>query len=204
MENKEKFAEYYQRKMVSGGYDNQREGTEYRRKKRLLELINKSPNDKLLEIGCSSGFLTQHLGECIAIDTNADMLRLSKEKNPFAKYAVMDMFNMNFPKNSFDKIATMRVWTHLNKDELIKILKKAKEILNEKGCLIFDIEDRNHLRKIINFVYKKIFRITGYKVYQYSPKEIKQILNKIGFKIIDTRKLKHKIGYQNIYKAVKV
>lgn len=208
--NVEKFKEYYLQKQVYSTYDKQREGSLYRKKKRqkelniFLELINKQPKDNILEIGCSSGFLTMHLGKCTAIDTNAAMLKLAKKKNPLAKYFVMDMFKMTFLPNSFDKIVTMRVWTHLNKKNLQRILKKTHKLLKENGSLIFDIEDKNILRQFIRFFYKRLFKITGYKVYQYSYKEIKELLEKNDFEIVEHRVLKHKIGRQIIYKAIKI
>jgi len=60
-----KFTDYYRKQKVTGTYDKQREGTAYRRKKRSLELkhflemLNKKNNERVLELGCSSGFLTK-------------------------------------------------------------------------------------------------------------------------------------------------
>jgi len=52
-----KFSEYYKRKDVTSTYESQREGSDYRKHKRyielgvILEFLDKKPKDKLLEIG---------------------------------------------------------------------------------------------------------------------------------------------------------
>src|SRR3989338_3266045 len=118
-EDAKKFTEYYRQKEVTGGYDNQREATEYRRRKRALELryfldlIDKKEGEKVLELGCSSGFLTKYLGKVTTIDTSQGMLEVTRKKNPQATCIATDMFELPFKNNSFDKVVTMRVWNHL-------------------------------------------------------------------------------------------
>ena len=202
-----RFTEYYRQKRVTGTYDKQREGTEYRRRKRALELkhfldlIDKKPNERVLELGCSSGFLTKYLGKVTAIDTSEDMLKITNSKNPSAKCIHADMFEMPFKNKSFDKVVTMRVWNHLNEDDLRKAIKEAKRVLKNKGYLIFDIEEKSALRRIASVIYKAIFNPTGYKIYQYSVPEVKKILNEEGFKIVEGKSLKHRIGRQVTLKA---
>ena len=206
----EEFKEYYKKEGVTKTYDSQREATEYRREKRkkeldlFLKLLDKNVKDKVLELGCSSGFLTEHLGPVTAIDTSTEMLKLTKGKNPQAEVLESDMFKLPFEKNSFDKIITMRVWNHLNEKDLRLAIKESKRVLKSNGDLIFDIEEKNILRRFINFFYKRIFNITGFKIYQYSLKEIEKILMDEGFIKIDYKELKHHIGRQLILKSKKM
>src|SRR3989344_376078 len=198
----QKFSDYYRKEHVTGSYDKQREGTEYRRRKRALELkyfldlIDKKENEKILELGCSSGFLTKYLGKVTAIDTSEGMLKITKKKNPSAKCIHADMFDMPFKNNSFDKVVTMRVWNHLNEEDLRKAIRETKRVLKSKGYLIFDMEEKSSLRTMMGFFYQKMFKITGYKIYQYSTNEIRRILSEEGFKIVEGRILKHKVGRQ--------
>ena len=203
----EKFSEYYKKKKVTGTYDLQREGTEYRRKKRelelkyFLELIDKKEGEKVLELGCSSGFLTEHLGEVTAIDTSKDMLTIAYNRNSQAKCIYGDMFKIPFNKNYFDKVVTMRVWNHLNKEDLIRAIKESKRVLKEGGHLIFDFEDKSFLRRFAGFFYQLIFKTTGYKIYQYSRKEIEYLLETEGFTIERMEFLKHRVGRQIILRS---
>ena len=198
---------YYQKKIVTDTYDAQREGNAYRVKKRalelkfFLELIDKQPSDDVLELGCSSGFLTKHLGKVIAIDTSEDMLKIAHAKNKLAKCIPGDMFNLQFKDKSFNKITTMRVWVHLNEEDLRRAIKEAKKVLKDRGELIFDIEEKNRLRRFVAFWYQKITRITGFEIHQYSLNEINKILTSEGFKIEDLRYLEHRVGRQIILRA---
>ena len=202
----EEFTKYYQQKKVTSTYDKQRESNLYRKKKRqselkhFLDLIDKKNNEKVLELGCSSGFLTEHLGEVTAIDTSEGMLETAHSKNPKAKCIYGDMFELPFKNNFFDKIVTMRVWNHLNKEDLRRAISESKRVLKIGGYLIFDIEEKNLLRKMVAVIYQAITRITGFRIYQYSLEEINRILNQEGFKIENIKFLKHKIGRQIILK----
>ena len=205
--NAEKFTDYYRKQNVTGTYDQQREGTRYRKEKRkrelgyFLELINKKPGEKVLELGCSSGFLTQHLGKVTAIDTSEGMLKIASAKNPLAQCIPGDMFNMQFKDNSFDKVITMRVWNHLDETDLRRALRESKRVLKTNGKLIFDAEDRSRIRRFVGFFYQRMFRTTGYKIYQYSMPELKKILFQEGFKIEAGRFLNHRVGRQIILRA---
>ncbi len=203
----EKFTEYYRQRNVTGTYDNQREGTPYRRMKRavelkyFLELIDKKDSEKVLELGCSSGFLTKHLGKVTAIDTSEGMLKITKEKNPLANCLPGDMFSMQFKDNSFDKVVTMRVWNHLDMIDLTRAIRESKRVLKTGGYLIFDAEEKSLLRRIVGFFYQRIFRITGYKIYQYSIKEIVSLLRKEGFKVEKIKIIYHKVGRQILFRS---
>jgi ubiquinone/menaquinone biosynthesis C-methylase UbiE len=206
-EDAKKFTEYYREKKVTGTYDAQREGNPYRRRKRALELkhfldlLNKRENDKILELGCSSGFLTKYLGKVTAIDTSEKMLEITKMKNPSAECISADMFEMPFKNESFDKVVTMRVWNHLDENDLMKAILESKRVLKKNGFLIFDIEDKNFKRRIVGNIYQKLFRTTGYKIYQYSINDTKKILENEGFKIVEGKILKHRVGRQIVLKC---
>jgi len=206
---KEEFKEYYQKENVTSSYTNQRLANEYRKQKRkqelqiFLELLDKKDNEKVLELGCSDGWLTKELGECTAIDTSKQMLEITKQKNSLAKLLEADMFKLPFGNNFFDKVVTMRVWNHLNEEDLRKVLKEVRRVLKPNGILIFDIEERNWLRRFVHFFYKRIKRITGFKIYQYGWIEIQHMISEEDFSIEDWKILNHKIGKQIIWKVKK-
>lgn len=203
----QKFTEYYRKKKVTGTYDSQREGTAYRRRKRqielkcFLELLDKKDNEKVLELGCSSGFLTKHLGKVTAVDTSEDMLEIAHSKNPLSECIHADMFELPFKAGSFDKVVTMRVWNHLDENDLRKAIRESKRVLKKNGKLVFDSEDKSLPRRIASVIYKILFRPTGYKIYQYSLGEINRMLRSEGFIIEKTNFLKHKVGRQIILRA---
>ena len=206
-----KFSEYYKRKDVTSTYESQREGSDYRKHKRyielgvILEFLDKKPKDKLLEIGCSSGFLTKHLGKVTAIDTSGGMIKIARRRNPEATIFLSDMFKLPSPfwEKSFDKVVTMRVFTHLDEKDLRKMLKNIKKVLKPKGIIIFDRELFSPLRTFVHFFYGRIFKIKGYKVYRYREEKIRKIIDEEGFDLIDTDYVKGRVGKQMFFKARK-
>ena len=207
LDETEQFKEYYKNEKVMKTYDKQREANKYRKEKRkrelsiFLKLLDKKEGEKVLELGCSSGFLTQHLGNVIAIDTSSEMLKLSKQKNPSATVLEADMFKLPFEVNSFDKIVTMRVWNHLNEKDLRLSLRESKRVLKKGGFLIFDMEEKNWLRRFVGFFYKRIYRISGFKIYQYSTEEMAILLKEEGFTKGYYEELNHRVGRQIIWKV---
>jgi len=208
--NAEDFTKYYQQKRVTGTYDSQREKTVYRRKKRatelriFLEMIDKKDKENVLELGCSSGFLTKHLGKVTAIDTSEGMLEIAHSKNPLAKCLPGDMFDLKFKDGSFDKVVTMRVWNHLNREDIRRAIRQARRVLKKNGWLIFDIEEKFWLRRIAAKIYQAVTGITGYRIYQYSLKEIARILRDEDFKIEKVKAFRHRIGRQIVLRARKI
>jgi len=90
----------------------------------------------------SSGFLTKHLGKVTAIDTSGGMIKIARRRNPEATIFLSDMFKLPSPfwEKRFDKVVTMRVFTHLDEKDLRKMLKNIKKVLKPKGIIIFDRE----------------------------------------------------------------
>ena len=206
-QNARDFTKYYQQKKVTGTYDSQREGSEYRKDKRrkelkfFLDLIDKKEGENVLELGCSSGFLTEHLGEVTAIDTSEGMLEIAHSKNPKAKCIPGDMFEIPFKDNTFDKVTTMRVWNHLSEKDLRDALREVKRVLKRGGFLIFDAEDDSFWRRVAAKIYQTVTGITGFKIFQYSLEELKRILDEEGYKIEEGRFLYHRVGRQIILRT---
>lgn len=211
MKNKSKnakdFTEYYKQKRVTGTYDKQRGKGKYRQEKRKIELgiflklLDKKEKEKVLELGCSSGFLTEHLGEVTAIDTSEDMLEIAHSKNQRAKCLPGDMFDMQFKDNTFDKVVTMRVWNHLDEADLRGALREVKRVLKRGGILVFDAEDDSFLRRVAAKIYQGVTGITGFKIYQYSLQELKKILSEEGYKIEKGIFYNHRVGRQIVLRT---
>jgi len=207
---KEDFKKYYQKEEITSSYTNQRLANKYRKQKRqkelgiFLELLDKKGGEKVLELGCSDGWLTKELGKVTAIDTSKEMLEIAKEKNPKAKVLEADMFNLPFETNFFDKVVTMRVWNHLNEEDLRKALREAKRVLKEGGILVFDMEEKNWLRRFVHFFYKRIKGITGFKIYQYSLDKMEKIFEEedFGWEII--KFIKHRVGRQIVWRITNI
>jgi len=211
MTNKESFSEYYKDEHVTGTYDEQRLKTKYRREKReiemkiFLELLNIKDDETILECGCSSGFMTQFLGDNVtAVDTSGDMIELAKVKNSKAKFHCLDMFKIDSLNRKFDKIVSKRVMTHLVPEELERFFKTVNKCLKNDGVFVFDVENRSMLRNFVRPFYTRLFQVTGFKTYQHDIRSITEILKKAGFRVVEYQYFSHRVGKQLVVKAKKI
>lgn len=135
---------------------------------------------KILDVGCGPGhdtdYLTRRRFDCLGIDLSKEMIKYAK-KNFKGKFRIMDFFNLDFKKNTFDGIWCSSAISHVAKRDLDKILKSFLKILKEDGVLgiIVPQTKKWYRKKNGNRVFTTF--------YEY---EIKKYLIKSRFKILST------------------
>ena len=162
-------------------------------KKELIQMINPSSRQKLVDVGCGTGDIgklyseaTKNKSEILCVDSNKKMIEEGKKKlQNFnnIKWKVGSAEKLDIPDNSFDFYTIsfgLRNTKNINKSvsEAYRVLKKGGRFL----CLEFaKIENSN-----LNFLYKnysKIIPIIGkfvignQKPYEYLIKSIDQFVN---------------------------
>ena len=123
-----------------------------------LEFIEKlsfiSENDKILDIGCATGNLTEIVfTKCknvIGIDLDDDLISIAKEKsNEKISYKKMNMLNLsnNFEKNSIDKIISFgNTLVHLpDRDNVKSYFESVFNVLKEDGAFLVQIINYNRI-----------------------------------------------------------
>lgn len=144
-----------------------------KRHHKLLETVVKESKikkgDKVLDIGCGTGLLTLKFlqkADCLitAIDNSEDMLSLFKDKikklslEGKVNCKLEDAISLNFPKNSFNIVASTVTLHHLkNKYPTIK---KIREILKPGGRFVLGDIDMDTTGKLTDV--KRLRRILGY------------------------------------------
>lgn len=156
MNNYMQFANIYDSLMDDFNYSN---WADY-----IVEILdrNKIQTNKILELACGTGNLTQELLKrhyrVDAFDLSNDMLVQAQQK--LSKYKNLRLFNMDM--TSFKLSSTYDVALSicdsinyiLNKDDLVKTFKNVYNHLNPGGVFIFDI---NSLYKIQTVLGNNIF-----------------------------------------------
>lgn len=108
--------------------------------KAAFELLNVKSGDKILDAGCGTGNFTKKIKESnknidiIGIDISAKMLSIAKQKNPNIKFKKMDLNNLKFDDNTFDKIISMAAFEFIKKPK--KVINELLRVLKPKGELI--------------------------------------------------------------------
>ncbi|MGM0380146.1 MAG: class I SAM-dependent methyltransferase, partial [Bacillota bacterium] len=81
--------------------------------KAAFDLLNVKKKDKILDAGCGTGNFTKKIKEnykkvdIIGIDISNKMLKIARQKNSELEFKKMDLNDLNFEDNTFDKIISM-------------------------------------------------------------------------------------------------
>ncbi len=161
-------------------------------RKRLIEMMDCSNTDKVLEIGIGTGSSFQYYPKetnVIGIDISPDMLRLATKKIEKNKYnnKYISMMNgefLSFADNTFDKVVAMYVISVTENPK--KLIEEMKRVCKDDG----DIFIVNHFSSDTDNVFCRLFekslmpvsRILGWKSYfpfndfnKYANLNIKEI-----------------------------
>ena len=109
---------------------------------KVLPIIKKYPNSKLLDIGCGFNYkllleVEPYLSGGYGIDFKVPKLKNGKIKTKQIK--LND--NLPFNESTFDFVTMLAVLEHLNQP--IEIVKEIERILKPKGKLILTVPSRN-------------------------------------------------------------
>lgn len=108
--------------------------------------LNLSPNDRLLDLGCGAGLITNKLVDdvniVVGVDASSGMIENADRKSKFIKVIAM-ADNLPFPNESFNKIFCHSVFQYFpNYKYATKVIKEMLRTLCSEGkCLIMDIPD---------------------------------------------------------------
>jgi len=140
----------------------------------------------IAEIGVGTGRFAEKLGVEIGIDASLDMLKIAKKR----KIEVVrgDAHNLPFKNSTFDCLLFIVTICFL--DNPIKALNEAKRVLKLNGYLIAAIVPADsELGKRYMEMGKQ-----GHKFYSkakfYSVKEIREMFENVGFKVIKSKDIK--------------
>ena len=163
--------------------------------KGIINNLNCSPNDRILDIGFGNGYLINNLAKISqatfhGIEISDDMIKtgckrnrklIEQEKVHLTKGDVMDI---PFENAYFDKIYTVNTvyfWKDLDKSLL-----EIKRVLKPNGTFINAIYSKEWLDKI---------RYTQHGFYKYSPDELVKITSRNGLNILNVIETKKGISY---------
>ncbi|MBV7273732.1 class I SAM-dependent methyltransferase [Clostridiaceae bacterium UIB06] len=155
--------------------------------KSLIEFVNVEKNQKILDLGCGTGRLTNELvkngATVIGIDSSADMIKKAKLNYPNLNFQVADATNLDF-KNYFDTVFSNAVFHWIPNQE--KLLYSIYNSLKDNGKLICEFGAKNNVYQI-QTGFEKALKQNGYSYYSEfflpSKEEYKLLLEKAGFEI---------------------
>lgn len=153
--------------------------------KLLLQTFEKK--SKLFEIGCGSGrdasFMTKHDFDVTAIDGSKNMIEEAKKIHPELS---AKLFHKTLPNDlefnqTFDGIYSIATLMHLSENDLKNTLSKIYNLLNENGKFLMSV---SLFRDDID---ENGFDDKGRFFLVLSFENWKNLLENVGFKILDTK-----------------
>lgn len=111
-----------------------------RRENFIIEIAGLEENQRVLELGCGTGFHTAEISKSkakiIGVDISPDLINVARQRANFpnVKFIVADAHNLPFPNKFFDSIVGVSVLHHLEMD---KVFKEIRRLLKTKGKIVF-------------------------------------------------------------------
>lgn len=149
--------------------------------KKIIPLLSKIENKKILDVGCGSGFYTKFLTEknkVTGIDQNPHLCRLSI---PLHKGDATQLSQI-VGDEKFDMVISTWMTEYLNPEQLSRFFSQARMVLKADGRLMSTVISKNGF----GFVYVTAAKmIRGIDKFNYSKKQIINMLKETGFADIE-------------------
>ena len=186
------------------GFDN------FLRERKILEKIDSSQNDLILDIGCASGrqvfLISPHCKKVIGIDISSAFIEegnkyIQKQNIQNVELLVALAENLPFSENYFDKVLCAEVLEHVIDPD--KVLKEAKRVLKRGGRLIITVPNLNsdgtlhgRIKRVLgikkfeplrDFSFESIYKHGDAHLQEFTKKTIQGLVKKHNFKIVYIR-----------------
>lgn len=99
--------------------------------------------DKILDLGCGSGYITNYLVEkglnATGIDFSSEMIKIAKKEYPKLNFLLDDFLNIekHFDENSIDGLIAIYSLYFIPKEQFEEMLKSLSKVLKNGGLFLF-------------------------------------------------------------------
>ncbi len=99
---------------------------------RLVDVIAGLAPARTLDVGCGTGFLSQHVpGELTLLDSSDDMLAIAAARVPSATVVCADALPLPFAADTFERVFSSHFYDHLRPAERRGFLEEARRVAPE-------------------------------------------------------------------------
>lgn len=157
--------------------------------KELFRFNKYLPSGKILEIGAGGGrdakMLIQSGYDYLGTDISKGLLRAAQKNLPNTKFLQKSVYNLDFPKNSFDGFWACAVLLHIPKSRINEALTQIHNAIMPGGVGFISVK-KGEGEEVTVEPPPDGKRFFAY----YSLEEFKNVLTKNGFKILYTKERK--------------
>lgn len=156
--------------------------------KKVVRYLQPKPEDKILEIGCSRGFLVKKMKSFSKSVTGIDINPEAISRGVTTNLRVMDATKLEFSSESFDKIYSCHTIEHI--PDLEKLFSEIERVLKPGGrvVLVYPWELIRGLGAIpaALFIFKNPFRCREIHLHKLNPQKIKKIIKNSSLEHIES------------------
>lgn len=154
--------------------------------KRFKEYL---PEGKVLEIGAGGGRDAKEIIKAgydyIGTDISKCLLEAARKYNPGAKFLLKSVYNLNFPRNSFDGFWACAVLLHIPKKRIDEALQQLHNAIKPQGVGFISVKKGKGERVTIEPP------PDGQRLFAYySLKEFTEVLVRNNFKVLYSKERK--------------
>lgn len=141
------------------------------------------PSGKVLEIGSGGGRDAAHLLQLgydyTGTDVSEGLLKIAKKENPQGKFLHQSVYDLDFPRATFDGFWTAATLLHIPKDRVSEALDSIRNVVKPGGIGFISLKEEQT---------EEMEERTGRFFAYYQLGEFRQILTASHFDIIEVSK----------------
>jgi SAM-dependent methyltransferase len=113
------------------------------------DLVEPRPGDRVLDLGCAAGAITDFLSgfgcEVVGVDSEARAIEHARSLFPDRRFELADVASLPFHDASFDKAVAADLVEHLDDDTFRSMLAECRRVLVHGGTLSLYTPNPRHL-----------------------------------------------------------
>jgi len=130
----------------------------------VLEMLNIRAGERILDLGCGTGYLTNeiklHGGNVTGIDASADMIKKAEATYPGINFGAADACNFQFAEQ-FDAVFSNAVLHWINSEAQDAMMRSVYESLKPGGRFVAEMGGRGNVGHLISAT-QQVLLLHGY------------------------------------------
>ncbi len=158
-----------------------------------LDLLNPKPGERILDLGCGTGHLTNRIAACgaqvVGVDASPDMIGQARQNFPKLTFSLEDATELTY-QGEFDSVFSNAALHWMLEPE--RVVAAVSRALRQGGRFVAEMGGKGNIRRIVDTIEAAVRRYSGGHVppsrnYFPSIPEYTSILEAHGFEAVYAR-----------------